>query len=124
MCHEENCGTEKENLQVLETCRYDLDRTSVASARPLERLRFAADAAVCGSLLGIDELLRVLHRPWPLRSPHLHVGRRTTPRNTSAASAAAAWQTARLLTISELERSCETCFEAVCARARLPNRRV
>merc|ERR1712005_58487 len=60
----------------------------------------------------------------PLGSPHLHVGRRTTPCNTSAASAAAAWQTARLLILGDVEPSRDTCLDAGCARPRLPIRRV
>ena len=97
---------------------------SVASARPLERRRFAADAAACGSLLGFDELPRVVHRPLSLRSPHLRVGRRATLRSTSAASAAATLQTARLTTVSVLEPSRDACFEAVCAHPRLSLRPV
>ena len=77
--------------------------SSVASARPLERRRFAADAAICGDPLGIDEMPRVVHRPRSLRATLPRVVRRTTPRNTSAASATAAWKAARLLTLNVLE---------------------
>ena len=97
---------------------------SVASARPLEQLRFAADGAVCGILLWIAMLSDALQRPWSLRETLPRVGRRTTPRSTSAASATAAWQTARLLTRSEWERSWDTHLEAVCARLLHPSRRV
>ena len=76
---------------------------SVASARPLEQLRFAADGAVCGILLWIAMLSDALQRPWSLRATLPRVVRRTTPRNTSAASATAAWKAARLLTLNVLE---------------------
>ena len=84
-------------------------------ARQLERCQLAPDVAVCGSLLWMVALLDVLNCLNGSRAMVQWNGRRGALLSRGSAFAIGTCQVATIPARSELERSRDACFQAVCA---------